>query len=136
MTPQHLATLHAAAFSTQRPWSEQEFATLLQSPYVFIISDHYCFALGRAIMDEVELLTLATAPDHRRQGHAQRCLDRFHHAARLRQASKALLEVAVDNQAAYRLYENNQYHVVAERPNYYRRPDGQRISARIMSRVL
>ena len=87
-------------------------------------------------MDTAELLTLATAPDHLRQGHAQRCLDRFHPTARLRQASTTLLEVAVDNQAACGLYENNQYRVVAERSNYYRRSDGQRISARLMSRPL
>ena len=136
MTPLQMAKLHAAAFTTQRPWSEAEFATLIESPHVFIITDPYCFALGRAVADEVELLTLATNPNQQRHGHAQRCLKRFHQEARARQASTALLEVASDNQAACRLYENNHYSIFAERPNYYHRPNGQRIAALIMSRPL
>ena len=39
MTPLQMAKLHAAAFTTQRPWSETEFATLIESPHVFIITD-------------------------------------------------------------------------------------------------
>ena len=136
MTPLQMAKLHAAAFTTQRPWSEAEFATLIESPHVFIITDPYCFALGRAVADEVELLPLATDPEQRRHGHAQDCLDRFHQEARARQASTSILEVALDNQAACRLYQNNHYNIVAERPNYYRRPNGQCTAALIMSRAL
>ena len=136
MTPLQMAKLHAAAFTTQRPWSETEFAKLIESTHVFIISDPLCFALGRSVADEVELLTLATDPDQRRCGHAQRCIDRFHLEARARQARTSVLEVAIDNQAACRLYENNHYQIVAERPNYYHRPNRQRIAARIMSRPL
>ena len=137
MTPLQMAKMHAAAFTKQqRPWSEREFTTLIQSPHVFIIADHQCFALGRAVEDEVELLTLATDPDQQRRGHAQRCLERFHQEARIRQASTSLLEVAVDNHAACRLYENNHYSIVAQRLNYYHRPNGQRITALMMSRSL
>ena len=136
MTPIQMAKIHAAAFTKQRPWSEMEFATLIQSKRVFIIANSHCFALGRTIADEVELLTLATDPGQRRHGHAQDCLDRFHQKARARQASTSILEVALDNQAACRLYQNNHYNIVAERPNYYRRPNGQCITALIMSRTI
>ena len=118
MTPIQMAKIHAAAFTKQRPWSEMEFATLIQSKLVFIIANSHCFALGRTVADEVELLTLATDPEQRRLGHAQDCLDRFHQEARARQASTSILEVALDNQAACRLYQNNHYNIVAERPNY------------------
>ena len=131
-----MAKIHAAAFTKQSPWSEMEFATLIQSKLVFIIANSYCFALGRTVADEVELLTLATNPNQQRHGHAQRCLKRFHQEARVRQASTALLEVASDNQAACRLYENNHYIIIAERPNYYHRSNGQHIAALIMSRPL
>ena len=83
-----MAKIHAAAFTKQRPWSEMEFATLIQSKLVFIIANSHCFALGRTVADEVELLTLATDPEQRRLGHAQDCLDRFHQEARARQASR------------------------------------------------
>ena len=136
MTPIQMAKIHAAAFTKQRPWSEMEFATLIKSKLVFISANSHCFALGQTVADEVELLTLATDPEQRRRGHAQDCLDRFHQEARARQASTSILEVALDNQAAYRLYQNNHYNIVAERPNYYRRPNGQFIAALIMSRAL
>ena len=45
-----------------------EFATLIQSKLVFIIANSHCFALGRTVADEVELLTLATDPEQRRHG--------------------------------------------------------------------
>ena len=131
-----MAKIHAAAFTKQRPWYEMEFATLIQSKLVFIIANAHCFALGRTVADEVELLTLATDPEQRRHGHAQDCLDRFHQEARARQASTSILEVALDNQAAFRLYQNNHYNIMAERSNYYRRPNGQCIAALIMSRAL
>ena len=136
MTPIQLAKIHAAAFTKQRPWSEMEFATLIQNKLVFIIANSHCFALGRTVADEVELLTLATDPEKRRHGHAQDCLDRFHQEARARQASTSILEVALDNQAACRLYQNNHYNIVAERPNYYGRPNGQCVTALVMSRAL
>ena len=136
MTPDQLARLHKAAFMKERPWSADEFADLLDSPHVFAVGDDRSLALGRAIAGEVELLTLATDPDWQRQGRAQRCLDAFHQEARARQAKKAILEVAVDNAAACRLYLNNGYTTMLERTAYYRRTGSAPASAWIMSRSI
>ena len=87
-----LADAHRRAMAT-RPWSVDEFSALLQAPRVFLIGDATCFALGRIAADEAELLTLATDPDHRREGLARVALSAFHQAARDRGADAAFLEV-------------------------------------------
>ena len=136
MNPEQLARLHKVAFTKERPWSANEFSGLLNSPHVFAVGNDRSFAFGRAIAGEVELLTLATDPDWQRQGFAQRCLDAFHQEARARQAKTAILEVAVDNDAACRLYFNNGYTTVSERTAYYQRTGCGPTSAWIMSRSM
>ena len=136
MTVERLALLHAAAFPNQRPWSTDEFARLLESKHVFLIDKTQCFALGRMIAEDVELLTLATDPAHQQQGYAQRCLATFHHTAQTHRATRAILEVAADNIPARQLYEKTGYIKIAERPAYYRKPYGQKIAGLVMIRPL
>ena len=77
MTPDALARLHATAFEQDRPWSPEEFASLLTQPGTLLLGDERAFILGRVILDEAEVLTLATHPDHRRRGLATTLLARF-----------------------------------------------------------
>ncbi len=120
MTPEALADTHARAFAGQgRAWSAAEFAALLASPHVFVTGDARGFALVRVIADEAELLTLATDPDHRRQGHARACLVAFFAEARARGAATAFLEVAEDNAAALALYRGAGFTQTARREGYY-----------------
>ncbi len=136
MTTEALARLHAAAFTHPRPWSAQEFAQLLNSPHVFVVGDARAFAMGRVIADEVELLTIATDPAHRRQGLGTATLAAFHDTARARGAASAFLEVAADNHAARALYHQAGYAQTGLRKAYYRRPDGQASDAVVMARPL
>ncbi len=137
---QQLATIHARAFTTARPWKAEEFKALLLSPHCFLSVDSHesisAFALGRVIADEAELLTLATDPDMHRRGHARKCLGRFEDAAIDRGAVTAFLEVAEDNIAAITLYQNAGYHIVARRTAYYNRKQGAAIDALVMRRNL
>ncbi|PKQ12235.1 MAG: ribosomal-protein-alanine acetyltransferase [Alphaproteobacteria bacterium HGW-Alphaproteobacteria-1] len=120
MTPETLATVHARAFAGQgRAWSAAEFAALMASPLVFVTGDTRGFALGRVIADEAELLTLATDPGHRRQGHARACLSAFAAEASARGADTAFLEVAEDNAAALALYDGAGFTQTARRAGYY-----------------
>ncbi|MDQ7070695.1 MAG: ribosomal protein S18-alanine N-acetyltransferase [Rhodobacterales bacterium] len=135
---QQLATIHARAFTTARPWKAEEFKVLLKSPHCFVSVDSHetisAFALGRVIADEAELLTLATDPALRRRGHARKCLYQFEKAAKNAGAATAFLEVAEDNTAAITLYQNAGYHIVARRTAYYNRKQGAAIDALVMRR--
>ncbi len=114
-----MARLHAAAMTTPRPWSSAEFASLLSMPGTFAITDDHALALGRVTLDEAELLTLATAPLHRRRGLGRAILGRFHATAQARGATHALLEVAAGNTAARALYRGAGYIQTGIRPRYY-----------------
>lgn len=122
MTPEHMADLHARAFAGQgRGWSEAEFATLLDNPYVFAIGDQRGFALGRVIADEAELLTIAIAPDQRRAGLGRLVLTGYEAAAAARGATSSFLEVACDNAPARALYTAAGYCETGRRAGYYPR---------------
>lgn len=138
MSPEALAALHAAAFTTPQPWGAASFEALLASPQVFLAADPTGrgFALGRVILDEAELLTLATDPVQRRQGCARACLAAFDAEARRRGATTAFLEVAEDNAAARALYAATGWHAAGRRPGYYASPQGGRIAALILCRSL
>lgn len=132
-----MALLHARAFAGQgRVWSAAEIADLLASPHVFATVDLHAFSLARVIAGEAELLTLATDPDHRRQGLARVCLDRTEAAAVIRRAVQIFLEVAHDNAPAVALYRTAGYLETGRRAGYYRRPDGSRADAVTMFKTL
>ncbi|WP_199261960.1 GNAT family N-acetyltransferase [Paracoccus binzhouensis] len=120
MTPDQLATLHLRCFGAHpRPWSAAEFEDLLQSPLNFLLARPEGFLLGRAVAGEAELLTLAVAPEARRQGLASRLLGDFAAASRARGAELAFLEVAADNAGAMALYAGQGWQIAGRRRNYY-----------------
>ena len=119
-----------------RPWAEAEFTALLAQPHTHVSADDGAFAVGRTVAGEAELLTLATLPEMRRQGHARRHLAAFEAEARRRGAEVAFLEVAEDNAPAVALYRATGYAEAGKRPGYYRRPDGSRVGAIIMQKSL
>ena len=137
MTPEDLARLHARAFAGQgRAWGRDEFASLLSSPHVFVTGSTDAFALGRAVADEAELLSVVTDPVHRLRGLARAALAAFEAEARNRGAGRAFLEVADDNSAAIALYRAAGYRETARRTGYYARQDGSRIDALIFEKPL
>jgi ribosomal-protein-alanine N-acetyltransferase len=117
MTPEALAAVHALAFTdTPRPWTAAEFGDLLAQPTTLLATLPGGFALGRLAGPEAELLTLAVHPDARRQGLATRLIAAFEAAAAARGAEECLLEVAVTNAAARRLYGRLGYAHAGRRP--------------------
>lgn len=136
MTPEQMAACHARAFGgAARPWTESEFAALLDSPHVFAAGDARAFALARAVADEAELLTIATDPCRRRQGLARQALGRIEAMAAQRGAQRMFLEVADDNRAAIALYRASGYHRIARRSGYYEAAGG-RTDAVIMQKAI
>jgi [ribosomal protein S18]-alanine N-acetyltransferase len=132
MTPDALARLHATAFEQDRPWDPDEFAALLTHPGTLLLGDERAFILGRVIIDEAEVLTLATHPDHRRQGLATTLLARFEQEAAAMGAARAFLEVAEDNVPARALYVGRGYVEAGRRPAYYLRSGSAPVAALVL----
>lgn len=132
MTPQEMATLHAAAFTQSRPWSADEFAALVSSPLCSTVGDTRCFALIRVIVDEAELLTIATHPDYLRQGLALQRMESWKELAHRRGATRAFLEVADDNAPARALYSKCGFEHCGTRRAYYSRSPLPSVDAIVM----
>ena len=134
IAPDRLAATHAAAFTSPRPGTETEVADLLASPFCFLVGDETCFALGRAIAGEAELLTIATHPRARRQGRARACLAAWLTTAEEKGAETAFLEVAADTAAAQALYHAAGFAPCGRRAGYYRQGSGPAVDAVLMRR--
>lgn len=131
-----LAAVHAAAFTTPRPWSATEIATLLDSPHVFLIRDTGGFLMGRALAGEAELLTIAVDPAHRRKGIGANLVAAFVAQSRARGAQTAFLEVAAGNSAALALYLRAGFTQAGRRKGYYTTPGGATDDALILTRTV
>ncbi|MCV2870145.1 ribosomal protein S18-alanine N-acetyltransferase [Defluviimonas sp. WL0002] len=136
MTPADLARLHAAAFSKPRPWSEAEFAEQIARADTFLISEDTGFVLGRVVLDEAELLTIAVRTDARRNGAGGRLVAAFLAEAARRGAATAFLEVAADNEAAIALYRSTGFGESGIRKGYYSCSAGGRTDALVMFRAI
>lgn len=133
MTPAELARIHQASFETPRPWSEAEILDSLGTSGCFLERAAGGFLIGRVIVDEAELLTLAVDPAMRRQGIGLTLVKRFLNHAKDRGAQTGFLEVAADNQAACALYQSVGFVESATRKRYYSAPDGTKVDAKIMT---
>jgi len=123
-----LAKLHAACFPADA-WTVRDFIELLA---IRGAGGHVATAPRSGIVgfiidivsDDAEILTLGVTPDQRRAGIARALIDHLTRRARAKGAQRILLEVAADNYAAIRLYEDKGFRMLGERPGYYRRPEG------------
>lgn len=130
------AALHARCFTSPRPWTEAEFAVFLENPNAVFCDKPGGFALGRVVLDEAELLTIAIAPEHRRKGRARSVLTGFLSLATARGASMCFLEVAASNCAALGLYHGAGFRESGRRRGYYVQADGPPVDAILLSRRL
>lgn len=128
--PARLAALHAEAFAA--PWSEAEFADLLQQAGVFAVEEANGFILIRGVLDEAEILTLAVRPSARRIGLGGRLVGQGAVRAAQAGAVRLFLEVAEDNVAARALYERAGFAQIGRRKAYYAAPDGGRTDALVL----
>jgi ribosomal-protein-alanine N-acetyltransferase len=138
-----LADLHDRAFD--RPWSAEEFETLLKGPGAFAVAGRggrsgrgpkaKGFILCRAVAGEAEILTIAVDPAARRRGWGAALVEMAAGVAREAAAFELFLEVAADNVAAIKLYETTGFERVGLRKGYYPHPDGAK-DAVVMRRVL
>lgn len=93
------------------------------------------FALARTILNEGELLLLATLPTMRRRGIGGALLRAVMADARDRGADLLHLEVRANNEAV-QLYRSAGFNKIGERRDYYRGNDGKSFDAHTFSRSL
>jgi len=130
-----LADLHARCFEVG--WSAQDISSLLVLPGCTALAcrrdDAFvAMAMFRRAVDEAELLTLATDPEHRRQGLAERVLAQGEASLEKQGVVRVFLEVSERNSGAHALYERCGYREIACRRAYYR--DGS--DARVLEKWL
>jgi [ribosomal protein S18]-alanine N-acetyltransferase len=119
--------LEQAAF--RNPWSPELLRRELDHDWSTILlveepqPDGGRKLLGLAIFwivqDEVHVLNVATAPEHRRRGVARAVMEEILARGRHRRCSLATLEVRRSNEAAIGLYRSLGFRSVGVRPNYY-----------------
>lgn len=112
-----IANLHKLCFPN-KPWSASDFADLKKSGCEIIVSQNG-FAVWRNAVDECEIITIGVAPNARRNGIASAMLAIIENNIKNQGVKKIFLEVASNNIAGKKLYENNGYKVVGTRPKYY-----------------
>lgn len=71
------------------------------------------------VHDEVHVLNVATAPEHRRRGVGRSLMEATLAEGRTRKCALATLEVRRSNEPAIGLYKSFGFRAVGVRPNYY-----------------
>ncbi len=128
MTVADLAAVMVVEEQTPGPWNKKQFSEELTQPtsgqWLAKVNGQVTgFLILRTVVDEGEILKLAVAKGHRRQGIAQQLLD--HAFAQLQQEKVAycFLELRVGNLAARHLYEKNDFCWTGTRKSYYSAPN-------------
>jgi len=134
-----LATIHAAGF--EHGWTPEELRTLAVAAHnrLYVTEDVGVvvgFILLTVVAGEGEILTVATAPDHRGRGHAGRLLAYVAETLAAENAEAIFLEVAVDNSAALALYNRAEFRPAGVRKAYYSRANGPPVDACILRLAL
>lgn len=139
-----MSELHGLRFPRQ--WSDGEFQNLLlqHSVFGFVARQTNAFfskplggfVLAREAAGEAEILTVAVTEKFGRLGLGWRLMQAALREATSRGGESMFLEVETANRPAVELYRKLGFATVGERPAYYTGPDGKRLTALVMSRVL
>ncbi len=123
--------IERAAF--RHPWSPELFRRELEHDWstILVAVEPLTSAPGKGterivafliywlVHDEVHILNVAVAPEHRRKGIARMLMAETEKRAGQASAALITLEVRRSNQGALDLYREFDYRAVGVRPNYY-----------------
>jgi len=108
------------------PWTRAEFEKELKRQYAVLrvlrpsLHDPVCaFVNYWHVVDELQVMNVATLPEARRQGHASALLEDLIQTGRERRARWITLEVRQTNQAARELYRKFGFIELGIRQRYY-----------------
>ena len=108
----------------------------MAQPGVHVRAVPGCFAMGRLVLDELEILTVACAVQAQRRGLARQVMLSLCEALVVLGARSVFLEVAADNAPALGLYKSLDFEQVGQRSQYYQRRDGTKCDALIFRKLL
>ena len=108
----------------------------MAQPGVHVSAVPGCFAMGRLVLDEVEILTVACSVGAQRQGLARRAIVALFNTSAAMGARSIFLEVAADNAPALGLYKSLDFEYVGLRVHYYQRRDSTKCDALIFRKLL
>jgi ribosomal-protein-alanine N-acetyltransferase len=119
-----LVALERIAFSD--PWSPGDFADCRAAGWPILVAENdtgvVAYVVGRAVLDEAEILNLAVAVPARRRGIARALVRDLIAAFAERGVSSLFLEVRESNHAARGLYASFGFREVGRRQRYYHQP--------------
>lgn len=131
------AAIHAQFFA--HSWSVNDFESMIASAAIFGVAavkpakpGFAGFILVRRAADEAEILTLAVAKAHHKQGIGKQLLAHQSEILRRYGVRRLFLEVDEGNSAARRLYDQSGFTQAGTRPAYYRNAKGQTSNALIL----
>jgi len=138
-----LSQIHSESF--RQGWSDGELGKLISNDtYTCLIaristSKPVGFILYRNVLDEAEIITIATSSSARRSGVGRKLLQASIRNLQFARAKKYFLEVDETNQPAVNLYKKHAFQIVGKREGYYT-PSGEgdekRPAALVMERQL
>lgn len=130
------AAIHNAAFSVSgaRGWTADEIESLFKRETTFLLKTSHGFLLADLIIDEVEILTVAVLPDHQGRKIGRTLMTKLDDICACRKVNKLMLEVAIDNISAIRLYKAFNFQQITIRERYFKRVNGS-ADAVIMTKI-
>ncbi|PPR63256.1 MAG: hypothetical protein CFH10_00579 [Alphaproteobacteria bacterium MarineAlpha4_Bin2] len=136
-----LASLYGECFADSYP--EPATYSLLRTPGAWchiafgdVDDTPLGFSIGRAILDEAELLSIGALTSARRRGVATALLQANFISAQCMGARMIHLEVGEDNPGAVLLYRKLGFRMTGRRENYYLRANRRRVAAILMTAEL
>lgn len=121
------------------PWTRGNFADSLAAGHDVWLAREDGILVGYAVMmqvlDEIHLLNISVLPELQRNGRGSALLDHIFARARMRAATRVLLEVRPGNVAGQAFYRRHGFAEIGRRRDYYPTHEG-REDAIVMARDL
>lgn len=133
------AALHVQGFPD--PWSAASITSQINAPNVLALGIDdagalIAFVLFQSAAGDTELLTIATDPARRGEGHGRRLIEAALPRLATTGNTRLLLEVAEDNAPARHLYTRLGFTLDGRRKGYYTSGRAVPVDALLMSRPL
>lgn len=126
--------------SYEYPWSHGVFRDCLLAGYQCIVLDRDERVAGYGILSiaagEAHILNLCVDPSYRSHGYGERLLDEILFRARAASVREIFLEVRPSNQTALALYRKKGFHIVSNRPAYYKAQAGREDAAVLVKKLV